>query len=79
MANYMNTLHDHLNEELADSIRYAEIARENDDWKRQLFHDMAEEEYEHACTIWHMMEHENMTGGMDKDAVFHAAKAALYK
>ncbi len=72
-------LHEYLKEELSDSIKYAEIARNTHFETRQLFHDMAEEEYEHACTVWHMMEHEGLTHGMDKNEVFHEAKAALYK
>ena len=44
-----------------------------------MFHDMAEEEWEHACAVWHMMEIEGMTSGMNKEAIFHSAKAALYK
>ena len=72
-------LHDYLKDELADSIKYAELARENHFETRQMFHDMAEEEYEHACAVWHMMEHHGLTAGMDKNAVFHDARAALYK
>lgn len=79
MENWKDMLHDHLKEELSDSIHYAEMAREHDGVTRQMYHDMAEEEYEHACAVWHMMEHHGMTTGMNKDAVFHDAKAALYK
>lgn len=68
-----------LKEELGDSVKYAEAARHADGCERQMLHDMAEEEYEHACAVWHMMECEHMTEGMDKHAIFHEAKAALYK
>lgn len=69
----------YLKEELADSAKYAEMARHADGCVRQMFHDMAEEEWEHACAVWHMMEHEGLTAGMNKEAIFHDAKAALYK
>lgn len=69
----------YLKEELADSAKYAELARHADGCVRQMFHDMAEEEWEHACAVWHMMEHEGLTTGMNKEAIFHDAKAALYK
>lgn len=76
---WKNYLHDYLKEELADSVKYAELARENHFDVRQMFHDMAEEEYEHACAIWHMMEENGLTAGMDKHELFREAKAALYK
>ena len=72
-------LSEFLKDELEDVVKYAEMARENHFEVRQMFHDMAEEEYEHACTIWHMMEHEGMVHSMDKHAIFHDAEAALYK
>ena len=69
----------YLKEELADSVKYAEMARNAEGCERQMLHNMAEEEYEHACAVWHMMERAHMTSGMNKDAIFHDAKAALYK
>lgn len=68
-----------LQEELADSIKYAEYARHTHGEIRQMFHDMAEEEWEHACTVWHMMELEHLTASLDKEKIFSAARAALYK
>jgi hypothetical protein len=68
-----------LKEELSDSIRYAEEARHESGVMRQMLHDMAEEEWEHANAVWHIMEKEGVTHGMDKEAIFHEAKAALYK
>lgn len=68
-----------LKEELSDSVKYAEAARHEHGAMRQMLHDMAEEEWEHACAVWHMMEHEGLTSGMQKDTIFHEAKAALYK
>ena len=68
-----------LKEELSDSVKYAEAARHEHGAMRQMLHDMAEEEYEHACAVWHMMEHDGLSSGMDKHAIFHDAKAALYK
>ena len=79
MNDWKSRLPEYLKEELADSIKYAEIARNTHFETRQLFHDMAEEEYEHACAVWHMMEHEGLTHGMNKNEVFREAKAALYK
>ena len=79
MEHWEHQLHEHLKEELEDCVHYAEMAREHHGETRQMYHDMAEEEYEHACAIWHMMEHNGMTAGMDKDAVFNEANAALYK
>lgn len=79
MNEWKQHLSGYLKEELADSERYAQLARETNFETRQMFHDMAEEEYEHAHMIWHMMEHLNMTDGMNKDEIFHSAKAALYK
>ena len=72
-------LHEWLKDELSDSVKYAEHARHAHGVERQMLHDMAEEEYEHACAVWHMMEMEGKTAGMDKHAVFHDADAALYK
>lgn len=69
----------YLKEELADSVKYAEISKTTEGPAHQLFHDMAEEEYEHACAVWHMMEREGMTGSMDKHMIFHDARAALHK
>lgn len=69
----------YLKEELADSVKYADIARNTEGCVRQMFHDMAEEELSHAKAVWHMMEREGMATGMDKEAIFREAKAALYK
>ena len=79
MMEHKEHMHGWLKEELADSEKYAEAARHAHGCERQMLHDMAEEEYEHACTVWHMMEHEHMTEGMDKEKIFAEAKAALYK
>lgn len=79
MMEHKAYLHSWLKEELADVGKYAEAARYAEGAERQMLHDMAEEEYEHACAVWHMMECEHMTEGMDKHAIFHEAKAALYK
>lgn len=68
-----------LKEELSDSVKYAEAARYADGKERQMLHDMAEEEYEHACAVWKMMESEHLTDGVNKHEVFKEAKAALYK
>ena len=68
-----------LKEELSDSVKYAEAARHEHGVMRQFLHDMAEEEHEHACAVWHMMEHHGLAAGMDKHAIFHDADAALYK
>jgi hypothetical protein len=72
-------LHGWLKEELADSVKYSEAASYAHGAKSQMLHDMAEEEFEHARAVWHMMEMEGMTHGMDKDAIFHDARIALYK
>lgn len=79
MNEWKQHLSGYLKEELADSEKYANLAREAEGCERQMFHDMAKEEWEHACAVWHMMEKEGMTGGMNKEAIFHGAKAALYK
>lgn len=76
---YKQHLVGYLKEELADSVKYANLARDTDGCTRQMFHDMAEEEWEHACSVWHMMERNGMAAGMDKEAIFRDAKAALYK
>ena len=68
-----------LREELADSIKYATAARHEHGVMRQMLHDMAEEEWEHAWAVWHIMDHEHMTAGLDKHKIFADAKAALYK
>lgn len=68
-----------LKEELADSVKYATAARHERGVMRQMLHDMAEEEHEHACAVWHMMEMEGQTKGLDKHMLFHDADAALYK
>ena len=68
-----------LQDEVADVIKYAEYARHTHGEIRQMFHDMAEEEWEHAWAVWHIMEHEHMTDGLDKHKIFADAKAALYK
>lgn len=68
-----------LQDEIADVIKYAEYARNTHGEIRQMFHDMAEEEWEHAWTVWHIMEHENLISGLDKHKIFADAKAALYK
>ena len=67
----------YLREELNDSIKYAGLAKETEGWESQMFHDMAEEEYEHACSVWHIMEHCGMTGSMDKHGIFREAREAL--
>ena len=79
MEHWEKNLHEHLREELEDSVHYAEIAREHHGETRQMYHDMAQEEYEHAEAIWYMMKHNGMTAGLDKEAVFRAANEALYK
>jgi rubrerythrin len=79
MENWKEHLAEHLKEELSDSVTYAEMARHADGCYRQMLHDMAQEEWEHAHAVWHMMEHSGMTAGMDKRALFHDAMAALYK
>ena len=68
-----------LKEELSDSVKYAEAARHEHGVMRQFLHDMAEEEHEHACAVWKMMEHHGLTDGMNKHSIFHDADAALYK
>lgn len=78
MMEHKEYLHDWLKEELLDSMKYAKAAHHADGAERQMLHDMAEEEYEHACAVWHMMECEHLTAGMDKHAIFHEAKAALH-
>lgn len=79
MMNVKDHLHSWLKEELADSQKYAEAARYAEGRERQMLHDMAEEELEHAYSVWHMMECHHMTEGMDKFEIFKEAKAALYK
>lgn len=79
MNEWKQHLSGYLKEELSDSEKYATLAREAEGCERQMFHDMAEEEWEHACAVWHMMEKEGMTSGMNKEAIFHGAKAAMYK
>ena len=76
---WKQNLHNYLKDELSDSVKYAELAKQTDGLSRQFFWDIAKEEYEHACAVWHMMKHEGMTQGMDKDAVFQTADIALKK
>lgn len=71
-------LHHNLQEELSDVVKYAEYAKNADGVKRQMFHDMAEEEMEHACALWHMMECEKLTGTLNKEQIFKQAKEAMH-
>lgn len=79
MMEHKQHLHGWLKDELSDVVKYADAARHADGEERQMLHDMAEEEYEHACAVWHMMKHEHLTEGMDKHEIFKEAKSALYK
>ena len=79
MMNVKDHLHGWLKDELADAVKYSEAARYAEGHHRQMLHDMAEEEYEHACAVWKMMECHHMTEGLDKNEIFREARAALYK
>lgn len=72
-------LHNNLQDELGDVVKYAEYAKNTDGTKRQMFHDMAKEEMEHACSLWHMMECEKMTGALNKEHIFKQAREAFDK
>lgn len=77
MEHWVDPLNEFLKDELSDVEKYAEIAKQHTGEVKQIFHDMAKEEYEHACAIWHLMEHKGMTDGLDKHEIFRAAKEAL--
>ena len=74
---WRDKLPENLHDELDDVIKYSEFAKESRGVVAQMFHDMAEEEMEHACAIWHMMEWEGMTEGLNKHHVFEKAEEAL--
>ena len=76
---WKQNLHSYLKDELQDSVKYAELAKQTEGMEHQMFWDMANEEYEHAQAVWHMMKHEGMTHGMDKAATFQLADIALKK
>ena len=71
-------LHEWLHDELDDAEKYAEAAKKAEGFERQFLRDMSHEEYEHACAVWKMMEHEHMTDGMDKYKVFHETHEKVY-
>lgn len=66
-----------LKEELGDVVKYKEAAEHEHGAMKQMLCDMAHEEYEHACSVWHMMERMGLDKGMDKKAIFQNAWAAL--
>jgi rubrerythrin len=72
-------LHANLQDELGDVVKYSDYAKASDGATRQMFHDMAKEEMEHACSLWHMMECEKMTGMLNKEHIFKQAREAFDK
>jgi rubrerythrin len=75
---WRDKLPENLHDELEDVIKYSDFAKQaKEGVLKQMFHDMAKEEMEHACAIWYMMEWEGMTDGLHKDHVFDEARAAL--
>ena len=72
-------LKDWLHDELEDAVKYAEMAEGAEGFERQFLHDMAHEEYEHACAVWRMMVHEHMTDGIDQHKIFHEAHEKVFK
>ena len=67
-----------LKDELEDVEKYAEASKTASGHEKQMLHDMAKEEMEHACAVWHMMECHHMTDDMDKHEVFHKANHVLH-
>lgn len=70
-------LADHLHEELADSMKYAEMAKMATDGDRQMLRDMAWEEYNHARHVKHMLCEHNIMPACDTHAIFEKARQEL--
>lgn len=76
---WMNHLQEYLREELADCMKYAEMAKNATGTDRQILHDMAKEEYQHAKHICHIMKEHGIQRDMNEDEVFAKAMHMLYE
>lgn len=76
---WMSHLQEYLREELADCMKYAEITKNATGTDRQILHDMAKEEYQHAKHICHIMKEHGIQRDMNEDEVFTKAWTMLYR
>ena len=74
---WMNHLQEYLREELADCMKYAEMAKNATGADRKILHDMAKEGYQHAKHICHIMKEYGIQRDMDE--VFTKAWEALHE
>ena len=76
---WMNHLQEYLREELADCMKYAEIAKNVTGTDRQILHDMSKEECQHATHICHIMKEHGIQRDTNEDEVFAKAMHILYE
>ena len=72
-------LQEDLRDELADCTKYANMAKSATGADRQILHDMAKEEYQHAKHICHLMKEHGIQSDMNEDEVFAKAMHMLYE
>lgn len=76
---WMNHLQEDLRDELEDCMKYADMAKHATGTDRQILHDMAKEEYQHAKHICHIMQGHGIQRDMDEGEVFEKAWSALHE
>lgn len=74
---WTTNLQEDLRDELADCTKYANMAKSATGTDRQILHDMALEEYQHAKHICHLMKEHGIPMGMEEDKVFDQTREML--